>query len=141
MRAALAVGTLVLSVSLTRSDVGEQIARRTADAYHALPLDQRERTAIVGESYIGAAYVDGYSDRYRLPKAYSLSRSYGYFAPPPAERDTVLYVGRDPDPLLSYFGTSQKVADIGEDMHAYTLTGRRKPWAEIWSQERTLTVS
>jgi hypothetical protein len=39
--AALAVGTVVLSVSLTRSDVGEQIARRTADAYHALPLDQR----------------------------------------------------------------------------------------------------
>lgn len=98
LSAALAVGTLVFSVSLTRSDVGEQIARRTADAYHALPLDQRERTAIVGESFIVAAYVDGYSDRYRLPEAYSLSRSYGYFAPPPAERDTVLYVGRDPHP-------------------------------------------
>jgi hypothetical protein len=53
----------------------------------------------------------------------------------------VLYIGRDPDPLLAYFGTSQKVVDIGADMHAYTLTGRRKPWAEIWSQERTLTVS
>ena len=96
--AALAVGALVLSVSLTRSDVGEQIARRTADAYHALPLDQQDRTAIVGESFIVAAYLDGYSDRYRLPEAYSLSRSYGYFAPPPAERDTVLYVGRDPRP-------------------------------------------
>jgi hypothetical protein len=49
--------------------------------------------------------------------------------------------GAIPIPLLPYFGTSQKVADIGEDVHVYTLTGRRKPWAEIWSQERTLTVS
>ena len=33
--AALAIGALVLSVSITRSDVGEQIAQRTPDAYHA----------------------------------------------------------------------------------------------------------
>ena len=79
---ALAAGALVLSVSLTRSDVGEQIARRTADAFYALPDEQRGHTAIIGQSYIVAAYLDGYSDRYRLPEAYSLSRSYGYFAPP-----------------------------------------------------------
>jgi hypothetical protein len=106
-----------------------------------LPLDQRERTAIVGESYIVAAYVDGYSDRYRLPEAYSLSRSYGYFAPPPPECDTVLYIGREPGRLASDFATSQKVADVGDDMHAYLLTGPRQSWDQIWSRERTLTVS
>ena len=37
LSAALAVGMLILSASIVRSDVGEQIARRTADAYHALP--------------------------------------------------------------------------------------------------------
>jgi 4-amino-4-deoxy-L-arabinose transferase-like glycosyltransferase len=141
LSAALALGSLVLSVTITRSDVSEQIARRTSDAYYALPVDQRERTAIVGESYIVAAYLDGYSGRYRLPEAYSLSRSYGYFAPPPTERDTALYIGRDPRPLLPYFGTSQMVADVGEDLHAYLLTGQRDPWGEIWSRERTLTVS
>ncbi len=133
--------TLVLSVSLTRSDVGEQIARRTADTYHALPVEQREHTAILGESYIVAAYLDGYSDRYQLPEAFSLSRSYGYFAPPPAQLDTMLFVGRDPGPLLRYFDTSRVVADIGDDMHAYVLTGRRQSWESIWSRERTLTVS
>lgn len=139
--AALAVAPLVLSVSLTRSDVGEQIARQTADVYHALPLDQQERTAIVGESYIVAAFLDGYSHRYRLPEAYSLSRSYGYFPPPPAQRDRVLYVGRDPAPLLPSFDTSRKLADIGEDMHAYMLAGQQRPWGEIWSHQRTLTVA
>jgi len=62
---ALAVGLLVLSVTRVRSDVGEQIARRTADAYHALPADLRKRTVVMGESYIIAAYIDGYSKRLR----------------------------------------------------------------------------
>ena len=114
----MALATLVLSVSLTPSDVGEQIARRTADAY-----------------------LDGNSYRYRLPEAYSLSRSYGYFTPPRPELDTVLYIGRDPAQLRGYFDTSREIADIGDDMRAYVLTGRRKSWESIWSRERTLTVS
>jgi hypothetical protein len=138
---ALAAGALILSVSLTRSDVGEQIARRTAEAYYALPGEQRGRSAIVGESYIVAAYLDGYSDRYRLPQAYSLSRSYGYFAPPPDDADTVLFVGRDPGKLRRYFDTSRQIADIGDDMRAYLLTGQRQSWNAIWAKERTLTVS
>jgi hypothetical protein len=138
---ALAACALVLSISLTRSDVGEQIARRTAEAYHALPGEQRGRTVIVGESYIVAAYVDGYSDRYRLPEAYSLSRSYGYFPPPPDSVDAVLFVGRDPGNLRPYFDTSRQIADIGDDMRAYLLTGQRQSWNVIWPKERTLTVS
>ena len=138
---AVAAGALVLSVTLTRSDVGEQIARRTADAYHALPDEQSGRTAIVGQSYIVAAYVDGYSDRYRLPEAYSLSRSYGYFAPPPAETTAVLFVGSDPAVLARYFDTTRRIADIADDIHAYLLTGQRQSWDVIWTRERTLTVS
>jgi 4-amino-4-deoxy-L-arabinose transferase-like glycosyltransferase len=139
--AALAIGTLVLSVSLTRSDVGGKIAQRTADVYRALPVEQQERTAIVGESYIFAAYIDGYSDRYRLPEAYSLSRSYGYFDPPPAGRDAMLFIGRDPGSLRPYFDASRRIGDIGEDMHAYLLTGQRQSWDFIWPHERTLTLS
>jgi hypothetical protein len=138
---ALAAWALVLSVSLTSSEVGEEIARRTAEVYHALPGEQRGHTAIVGESYIVAAYVDGYSDRYRLPEAYSLSRSYGYFPSPPDDADTTLFVGRDPGKLRRYFDTSRQIADIGDDMHAYLLTGQRESWAVIRPQERTLTVS
>jgi hypothetical protein len=53
----------------------------------------------------------------------------------------MLYVGRDPGPLLSYFDTSRKIADIGEDMDAYLLTGQRQSSNVIWPRERTLTVS
>ncbi|MDT5006423.1 MAG: hypothetical protein QOJ24_3599 [Mycobacterium sp.] len=137
----LAVGALALSVNITRSDVGEQIADRTAETFHALPVDQQQRTAIVGKSYMVAACLDGYSERFGLSEAHSLSRSYGYFTAPRPELDSVLYIGRDAASLRDYFDTSRQIADIGEDMHAFVLTGRRQSWESMWSHERTLTVS
>jgi hypothetical protein len=138
---ALAVGLLILSVSIVRSDVGERIAQRTADAYRALPRVQRDRAVVFGESYIVAAYLDGYSTRYQLPEAYSANRSYGYFPPPPSDHDTLLYIGRDPGALRSYFADVRRVGDFGEEMHAYLLTGQRQSWDKIWPRLRTLTVS
>jgi hypothetical protein len=44
-------------VTIVRSDVGEQIAQRTADAYRGLPQAQRDRTVVFGESYSVAAYL------------------------------------------------------------------------------------
>jgi hypothetical protein len=112
-----------------------------ADVYHVLPAAQRNRTAIVGQSYIVAAFLDGYSQRYALPEAYSPNRSDGYFAPPPADHDVVLYVGSDPGALHEYFADVRQVGDIGDDMHAYLLTGQRQSWDPIWPKVRTLTVS
>ena len=97
----------MVSVSITRSDVGENIARRTAEAYRALPAAQRDRTVIIGESYIVAAFLDGGAPKYHLPTSYSTSRSYGYFPPPPADHDVVLYVGRQPDRLRPYFNDAR----------------------------------
>jgi hypothetical protein len=137
---AAAVGILMTSVSIARSDTAENIARRTADAYHDLPAAQQDRAVVFGETYIVAAFVDGYSRRCALPEAYSANRSYGYFAPPPADHDVVLYVGSDPDALRPYFSDVRTVADIGDDMHAYLLTGQRQSWEQMWPRIRTLTV-
>jgi hypothetical protein len=102
---------------------------------------QRDRTVVFGESYIVAAYLDGYSKRYQLPEAYSANRSYGYFPSPPTDHDTLLYIGRDPGAVRSYFADVQTVGDVGEDMDAYLLTGQRQSWDAIWPRLRTLTVS
>jgi Dolichyl-phosphate-mannose-protein mannosyltransferase len=138
---ALAAGALIVSVSAVGSGVVDQMARRIADAYHAVPSPQRDRTALIGGSYIVAAYIDRYSDRYQLPHAYSTNRSYGYFPPPPDDLDSALYIGRDTGDLARYFTDVRKVGDIGDDMYAYLLTGQRQPWNEIWPRLRTLTVS
>jgi hypothetical protein len=138
---ALATGALILSVSAVDSGVVEQMAQRTADAYRTLPPDQRDHTVLMGESYVVAAYIDRYSDRYQLPHAYSTNRSYGYFPPPPNDHDGVLYVGRDPSALSRYFSDVRTLGDIGDDMHAYLLTGQRQSWDVIWPRLRTLRVS
>ena len=75
-----------------------------------------------------AAFLDGGAPQYHLPTSYSTGRSYGYFPPPPADRDVVLYVGRRPDRLRPYFNDGRRVGDIGEDMHAFVLTGQGVPW-------------
>ncbi|MGV0795258.1 glycosyltransferase family 39 protein [Mycolicibacterium sp. XJ1819] len=139
--AALAIATLALSVSIVQADAGEQIAERTADVYRDLPVYQRDRTAVIGQSYIVAAYIDGYAEHYDLPKAYSTNRSYGYFHPPPADRDTALFIGGDPGDLRPYFTEVRTVGEVGDDMHAYLMTGRQQPWDWIWAQTRSLTVS
>jgi hypothetical protein len=138
---ALAVAALVLGTAVTRSDVGEQIAQRTAAAYHALPPEQRNRTAVVGESYIVAAYIDGFSDEYALPKAYSPNRSYAYFPHPAEEQDAVLYVGSNPNRLRPYFLDVREVGDVTGDMHSWLFTGRREAWGDVWPRLRTLSVA
>jgi hypothetical protein len=140
LTAAAAAGMLVVSAMIVDHGVGEGIAQRTAAAYQALPPDQQGRTAIMGQSYILAAYLDGYSAQFGLPAAYSGNRSYGYFPPPPERDDAVLYVGSTPDALRPYFSDVRQVADGGPDATVWLCTGRREPWASLWPRLRTLTV-
>ena len=53
----------------------------------------------------------------------------------------MLYVGSDPAALQEYFNDVNAAGDIGDDMHAYLLTGQRQSWDVIWPKIRTLTVS
>ena len=141
LSAAVAVGMLVVGVSIARSDIGQQIAQCTADAYHALPPQQRDHTAVMGQSYIVAAYLDGFASQYNLPEAHSTNRSYGYFAPPAPEQDTVIYVGSDPDELRAYFRDVRTLGSVSDELKIWLLTGRREPWDVIWPKLRTLQVS
>lgn len=138
---AIAVGALVLGAVLTRSDVGEQIADRTAEAFRQLPQDQRDRTVIIAESYIVAAYIDGYADRYDLPPAFSTTRSYGYFPAPAAGLDTVLFVGDEgPTRLGPHFAHTQKLDQDSDGIGRWLLTGPKEEWATLWPKVRTLSV-
>lgn len=138
---AMAVAALVLGATLTRSDVGEQIASRTAEAFRQLPQDQRDRTVIIGESYIVAAYIDGYADRYDLPSAFSTTRSYGFFPAPAAGLDTVLFVGDEgPTRLRPYFAQAQKLDQDGDGIGRWLLTGPKEEWVTLWPKVRTLSV-
>lgn len=141
LTAAAAAGMLVASSSIAQSDVGAGIAQRTSAAYHSLPPGEREHTAIMGQSYIVAAYIDGYSSQNDTPEAYSSNRSYGYFPPPPEGLHTVLYVGSSPDEVRPHFTRVRKIADGGNDASVWLCTGKREPWASLWPRLRHLSVS
>ena len=139
--AVVALSGVVLGAVLTNSDTGEHIARRTADAYHALPPATRDHTAIIGESYIVAAYLDGYSNRFGLPAAFSPTRTYGYFPPPDDSIDTVLLVGDNgPDRLLPYFTEVHQFDGDDQEIGVWLLTGRTESWGTLWPKARTLAV-
>jgi 4-amino-4-deoxy-L-arabinose transferase-like glycosyltransferase len=140
LSAAAAGAFLFFSVTATSDDTGEAIARRTATAYQALPAQTREHTAVMGGSYIVAAYLDGYSAQYGLPEAYSNNRGYGWFPPPPEDDTEVLFVGGDPQALRPYFADVRMVADGGPDASVWLCTGRKEPWAGMWPRLRTLSV-
>jgi 4-amino-4-deoxy-L-arabinose transferase-like glycosyltransferase len=140
--AAVAAGVLVtMSLTTPQATAGAAIARATAGAYHALPAGQREHTAILGQSYIQAAYLDGYAQRYHLPRAYSSHRGYGYFPPPPDTDTDTLYVGSDPGELRRYVTGIRKVVDGGKRSNVWLCTGLREPWSVLWPRLRHLTVS
>jgi hypothetical protein len=143
LSAAAAGGLLPFSattITATSDDIGAAIAQRASAAFHDLPPDVRERTALMGGSYIVAAYLDGYSPQYDLPQAHSGNRGYGWFPAPPEDDDTVLFVGGDPTALQPYFAGVRMVADGGQDASVWLCTGRRLPWAELWPRLRTLSV-
>ncbi len=138
---AVALSGVYLGVVLTRSDAGEQIAQRAAEAYASLPAEQRERTALIGESYIVAAYIDGYSAKYDLPAAFSPTRSYGYFGAPGPEIDTVLVIGEnEPDRLRPYFDEVRKLDGPEDQIDVWLMTGPTEGWDTLWPKVRTLEV-
>lgn len=134
------VATAALWVSGPSADPAEPVrfSEATAQAYRSLPPAQRERTAVVGGSYIYASYLDAYSDEVGLPLAYSGNRSYGYFPPPGEDIDTVLFLGKQPDSLRPWFTDVRRVGD--PDTPLFLATGRTAPWPVIAEGWRTLTV-
>jgi hypothetical protein len=151
LSAVVAGAVLVASVLVASPTVPAQIATGTATAYHALPPAQAARTALIGGSYIYAAYLDDYSSQLGLPPAASLNRSYGWFPPPSEDLVDALWVGGDPGPLRPSFADVRRVGVISPDglrptgdpsgTEVWSLSGRREPWSVLWPRLRYLTIS
>ncbi|MFP5072305.1 glycosyltransferase family 39 protein [Pseudonocardia nantongensis] len=138
---ALLAGVLLVGAPmLVAPEVPEGIVAKTAAAFRELTPEQQRRTAVFGQSYIYAAYVDGYRERHGLPPAYSGNRSYGYFPPPSDDIDAVLFLGSDPEGLRPHFTDLRRVGDVGEDAGLWLATGRNGSWSAVWPQLRTLSV-
>jgi hypothetical protein len=57
----------------------EEMVRSAAGVYHALPPDERAKTAILGGNYGGAGAIDFFGAKYGLPKSISAHQNYYYW--------------------------------------------------------------
>lgn len=128
----------------------DPVVAGTVRAHDALPPEQRGRTVVMAESYIYAAYLDVAAPPGALPAVISGNRSYGYFDPPGADVDSVLYVGASADELRPWFADVRPVGTTGDGAVTPTgrqvgttlwlATGRLLPWPQFWPSLRHLDV-
>lgn len=133
---AVAVAAVGGSGLLTGPEVTRAIAADTAAAYAALTPGERANTAVLGDSYVIAAYLDAADTG--LPPAHSLNRGYGYFPPPAEERTTALYVGGDPGALGAAFARVTRVEEAGTEI--WLLSDRTEPWSDLLPRLRSLDI-
>lgn len=119
-----------------------------ADAYHALPPDQRERTAIVTETYWHSSAIDQFGPERGLPNAHSTGRGAWYFGAPPESATVTLFVGWQRTKLQRYFGdvrqvstvdNGQQVPNVTQGMPIWLCEGRAKPWSQAWPELRHMS--
>ncbi|NWJ74320.1 glycosyltransferase family 39 protein [Pseudonocardia sp. ICBG1122] len=148
-----AVGALLSSVVLASPRFADELVSTTARAYHALPAEQQERTALGAAPYVYAAHLDAADPRWGLPPAAGTNRAYGWFPPPPDRQDDLLFVG-NPDRIAPWFTAIRPVATVDartplgsygglvpETTTIWLLSGRTAPWTDIWPALRDIVLT
>ncbi|WP_216216059.1 ArnT family glycosyltransferase [Amycolatopsis aidingensis] len=125
-----------------------QVAADVADAYWALPPEQRANVSIVTDTYWQAAAVEKFAADRGLPPVHSGSRGAWYFGVPPEEATSTLFVGADRQRLLPYFAGVRQVASLDNEHRinnssqgapVWLCTGRVAPWTQLWPEFRHMT--
>jgi len=130
----------------------EEMVRKVAAVYHALPPEEQKRAAIFAVNYGEAAAIDFFGPRYGLPKAISPNQTYFYWGPRQYTGDVVLVLGLN-DALLNAgdnrkrFEAAFRSVEYGPRVeHPYSLTfehypiviarGLKWPLAQLWPRLR-----
>ncbi|NQU12064.1 glycosyltransferase family 39 protein [bacterium] len=117
-----------------------EMVQTVARVYHALPPDERARTAILAGDFGEAGAIDFYGPRLGLPKAISGYLTYFYWGPREYTGESVIVFGqRRPETLPQFFGQVEQVALV---QHPYAAPHQqfpvflcrqpKRPLAEMW---------
>lgn len=130
-------------IQTTRDQIGwPAYVRQVADAYRALPVDERAAAVIITGNYGEAGALHRYGGRYGLPRAYSGQNELYHLGPPPASATTLIVVGyRRDEYLRAGFASCETVGHldngVGIDNEEQGLPirvcrGPRGSWRELW---------
>jgi hypothetical protein len=104
----------------------EETTREVARIYHALPPEERARTAIFANGYGQAGAIDFFGPRYGLPKSISNHQSYWLWGPRDYSGAIVIVLGSDGSGDREHFNSVEAVGRAG---HPYS---RRDEQYEIF---------
>ena len=122
----------------------EDMVRRVARVYHALPADQRAKAAIFTYNYGEAGAIDFFGPQYGLPPAISRHNNYWLWGPRGATGEVLIIVGGDRDDEHGDF-RSVRLADTTSCEHCmpyengapiFVCLGLNKPLAQRWQEIR-----
>ncbi len=129
---------------VTRDQIGwPTYVKQMADAYAALPAEDKARAVIVTGNYGEYGALDRYGAPYGLPKVYSGQNELYYLGRPPDSATVVLFVFEDPD--LARLGQAFDSCsvngrlhnDVGVDTEEESAVivlcrGPHQPWEQLW---------
>ncbi len=90
----------------------EELVATVADAYHALPHEDRAVASINANNYGQAAAIDFFGEDHGLPKAISTHNAYWYWGPRDYTGDVMISVGVRPQSLANAFEFGQRVGIV-----------------------------
>jgi hypothetical protein len=81
----------------------EEMAQKTAHAYHSLSSSQQARTIIFCDNYGMAGALNYYRKKYQLPEAFSDNASFLYWIPDSLQYDNIVLLANDPEEMKHPF--------------------------------------
>jgi 4-amino-4-deoxy-L-arabinose transferase-like glycosyltransferase len=117
----------------------EAMTRKTADAFHSLPLQAQARTAIFANNYGEAAAIDFFGPRYGLPASISKAETYWLWGPRQYDGESVIVLGSSGQGDHEFFRSVDPVGRVtDEDARSderftlYFCKGMHPPLATLW---------
>lgn len=118
----------------------QEMARAVAEAWRALPEEDRARCAVFAQNYGEAGAIDFFGRRLGLPPALCGHNSYWHWGTHGFDGSVVLAIGGDPEQMAREFESVEQVGVIPgryampyeRNLPIHLCRGLRVPLAEAW---------
>ena len=117
----------------------EAMAQLTAEAFHGLPLQTQEKTAIFANTYGEAAAIDFFGPRYGLPASISKAETYWLWGPRHYDGESVMVLGSNGRGDHEFFRSVEPVSRVTDEyaraderFTIFLCKGMHPPLATLW---------
>jgi hypothetical protein len=122
----------------------EEMVAAVAAAYHRMPPEERDRVAVVGNTYGESGAVDLLGPKHGLPmKALGTHQSYWLWGPGDPTKDVFIVLGNRPEELQEFCGDVEVAAElfhpwtaVWENKPVLVCRRPRQPLSEVWPMVR-----